>query len=230
MSRGRFLVPLTALLATGCATQSGFGRARVLPEGTGEAGAIVQGSIVSAKLSPGDPVPLPWIQVGLGYHEGLGGGLEVGGRLWLSSLLSATTLGVAADAKLQLDQAAETGDRFDIAVGASLAYQRATLGGFPWHGVTLTVPLLCGVNLGKHQLVFGPRGGAALTVSQGQNPLLIGYGGLSLAFAAQLTERLSFTPELVLLYSPVPFNGTREDPTRKGASLLELGLGLDYAW
>jgi len=231
MSPALRLAPLAALLlATGCATQSGFGRARALPENTGELGAIVQGSLASVKLSPAEPVPLPWVQVGLGYHEGLGRGLEVGGRLWVSSLLSAKTFGLAADAKLQLDSVSGPEDRFDLAVGASLAYQRDSLGGFPWHSATLTVPLLCGLNLGKHQLVFGPRAGAAFTGSQGQNPLLIGYGGLSLAFAAQVSERLSFTPELVLLYSPISFNGTRDDPSRKGASLLELGLGLDYAW
>jgi hypothetical protein len=231
MSGGPVQVLFTAaLLLTGCATQSGFGRARVLPEDTGELGGLVQGTLTSVKLGPGDPVPLPWVQLGLGYHEGLGGGLEVGGRLWVSSLLSATTFGVAADAKYQLDQASGPTDRFDLAVGASLSYQRDTLGGWPWHGATLAVPLLCGWNLGRHQLVFGPRVGAAFGTSQGQNPLLLGYGGLSLAFAAQLTERLTFTPELVLLYSPVSFNGTLDDPERKGASLLELGFGLDYQW
>lgn len=132
MSRRPVQVLLTAaILLTGCATQSGFGRARVLPEDTGELGGLVQGTLTSVKLSPGDPVPLPWVQLGLGYHEGLGGGLEVGGRLWVSSLLSATTFGVAADAKYQLDQASGPTDRFDLAVGASLSYQRDTLGGWP---------------------------------------------------------------------------------------------------
>jgi hypothetical protein len=37
-------------------------------------------------------------------------------------------------------------------------------------------------------------------------------------------------PELVLLYSPISFNGALDDPERRGASLLELGLGLDYQW
>jgi hypothetical protein len=115
-------------------------------------------------------------------------------------------------------------------VGASLSYQRDSLGGWPWHGANLTVPVLCGWNLGRHQLILGPRVGAAFGTSQGQNPLLVGYAGMSLAFAAQLSERLAFTPELVLLLSPVSFSGALDDPERKGASLLELGLGLDYQW
>lgn len=232
MNRGalRMMRVAVLLLATGCATQSGFGRARVLPDDTHEFGGLVQGSITSVQLGPGKPAPLPWVQLGMAFHEGLGDGLEVGGRLWVSSLLTATTLGVAADAKYQLDQAGGPTDRFDISVGASLAYQRATFGDWPWHGATVTVPLLCGWNFGQHQLVLGPRAGAAFETSEGQKPLLIGYGGMSLAFAAQLNERLSFTPELVLLYSPVPFSGTRDDPTRRGATLLELGFGLDYQW
>lgn len=218
------------VLGVGCATQSGMGRARVLPEGESELFGIAQASVLSARLTPGEPVPLPWIQVGAGWHRGYGGGLELGARLWGGSFLSLSTLGIALDAKLQLVQSPEPTRGVDVATGLSLAYHVGDLGGWPWNGPTATVPLLVGFNLGRLHLVLGPRGGVTWVTGQGQAPLLLGFGGLSLGMEMRLHRQFSLMPELVLLYSPVSFDGTRVDAPQRGASLAELGLGVSYRW
>jgi len=228
MSRTMLLL-MAAMLGAGCASQVGSGRATTLPKGEAQWGPFLEASVLGPKLQRDTPTQVPWLQFGLAYHRGVTERLEVGGRAWVFGLPDVfTTMGAAADFKWQLT-APDGGQGWDVALLASPTYQRVTLGGAPsWHIAGVTAPLLFGLNLGEHQLVFGPRVGDYVLASYGQTPLNTFWVGASAGFMWRVSKQLELQPELVLHYSPVTFNGESLAGDTRGTSVFSLGMGL--AW
>jgi hypothetical protein len=226
----RKVVVLAVLLAlpTGCASQAGFGRARVLDPGQAQVTGELETNAFLPHLLPDKVAPIPWVEVGAGYRRGLTPWLEVDGRVWgvaLPVLLPGhLNVGGAADAKAQLVRTR----RFDLSVAGSLSYDQMQIGGAPWHFFTATAPLLAGFNFGpgeRHQLVLGPRVAETIWTSEGQNPIDLTWWGGSIGISLAGKHGVYFMPELVVLYTPVSFNGEVQT-SKVGMYSTQLGLGI----
>ena len=226
------LLALLALLAlslvSGCASQVGFGRATTLEPGKHEISGIGQVDLVSPRSrKDGDAAGAPWAHVGIGYRHGIADRFEAGGRAWMFGLPGHLSFGAAADGKVQILRG-EPGRGLSIATGASIGYHQAQLGGTPWHSFTGWVPLLFGQDVGKDQVVFGPRAGLTLWAGEGQNTIRLPWFGGSLGVSVQAAKTTRIMPEIVVVYSPVSFNGAVENEQR-GAFLTQLGLSATYS-
>lgn len=221
------LLALAALLSTAaCTSQTGFGRARTLPAGELHGNAGLTASLISAQMSPGDPVPLPYLDLQVGAHYGLTDGVEVGGRLWGIGIRGVGTWGVAADTKVSLMRSDEAHTGWNIAVASGLAYHQFVVGGTPSHAVTLTVPLLFGYQVNDDALVFGPRIMGGFWFGQGQGTIEELAYGLSAAYHIGIGDGWELVPEVVLMGAPVSFNGEVEDEDSTGVGFLHLGFGV----
>ncbi len=213
---------LFAFVCTGCGSQMAFGRATTLEPGKNQITGFAQVDVSTPKLGGGEEraVAVPWAHVGLGYRRGITRSFDLGVRGWIFGLPSHLSFGGALDAKVQLVRG-EPGRGLSIATGGSLGYHQAQLGGTPWHQFTVWAPLLFGQDFGKHQFVVGPRGGFTLWTGEGQNPIKLPWfgGSTGVSFGAGKNQIM---PELVVVYSPVTFNGEQEQ--RTGAFLVQLGL------
>jgi hypothetical protein len=220
---------LLGLAATGCASQIGVGRATTIERGHGEVMGLAQLDVMSPQSNPnGNAVPLPWAHVGFGYHRGLTDRLEVGGRAWFFGLPQHLSWGMAADSKVQIFRG-EPGKGLSLAVAPSFAYHQPQIGGTPWHTFTGSLPVLLGQDFGPHQFVVGPRAGYTLWAGEGQNTIHIPWfgGSTGVSFGVGRNAETKIMPEIVLVYSPLSFNGAVESE-RFGATLFQLGLSASH--
>jgi hypothetical protein len=207
---------------TACHLQSGFGRATNVPKGHARAGGLVELDLAAVRLLPKNDVPLPGAQVAMNLHYGVSDKFEIGARMWGAYLPNfLTTFGGAVDTKWQLRKG-----KVDIALASAVGYHTGVLGGAAWHSLQVTLPLLFGVNMGDNQFVFGPRIADYVLASYGQNTVNTFWGGLSLGYAWRIKEKLDLLPELIVLYSPVSFNGREPGQGQVGVTLFQLGFGL----
>lgn len=215
-----YTVLAAVALASACATQTGMGRATVLEPGQLQWGAAPVAVVHGVKLTTAAPTQAPWVELMGQLRAGVAPDLEVGLRGWAFGLLSLNNVGVAVDGKYQLRRGT-----LDVASGASLVWQRTSLGGWPWHGSGATVPVHFGWNLGAHQLFGSVRSGLGVVSGESQQTQVFGWGGVGLGFALQL-GRWQLVPEVVVSWAPVGFNGAHPDPKRTGASGFEIALGI----
>lgn len=214
------------LLLTGCASAMGTGGARVLESGRQEVGMAVDLSLPAAKLGPSEPVPALWPQVGFGYRRGLGADFEMGARVWGFGFPRVLfTFGGGADVRYGIVRAPNLDEGFDLTIGAGAAYHQINVGGAPTHLAVFQVPLLFGVNIGdRHQIYFGPRFEDHYFTGEDVVGVNTAFAGFSLGFIWRALPWLEVRPEIVALHSPVPFNGTADDPERRGLSILQIGV------
>jgi len=171
---------------------------------------------------PDADIPLPGVLLGGGVARGMTPNFELGARAWgIYSRYFLTSYGGAIDTKWQLSRRGPK-----IALATSAGYHALVLGGAPWHSFQATVPLLFGFDIGKHQLIAGPRIADYVLTSYGQNTINALLGGASLAFAWRVSSKVDLLPELTYLYSPVRFGGEVGGDDQVGASFFNLGLGL----
>jgi hypothetical protein len=143
------------------------------------------------------------------------------------------TFGASGNAKLQLrppNEAPGTRD-VEIALGARVVYHQVRIGGTPEHQVGIGVPLLFGWRMGQaSELVLAARFDYQVWFGESQTPLHVPFVGGSAGFVWQFSPRWAFAPELVLLWSPLSFNGESGSDGRRGLTILSLGLGVGYRW
>src|SRR5262245_22386405 len=93
---------LAGVFFGGCVSTTGVGQARVLADGNSELTFGGELGVGLAKLSPGQPAPGPWLELGGGYRRGIYG-FEAGVRAWGFGLPTRFfTFGGAADVKVPL--------------------------------------------------------------------------------------------------------------------------------
>lgn len=219
-------VPILAIASTGCLAQTGFGRARTLPPGEGEISAAIEPQFLTPKRPQGSEFAIPWVQLAFGYHRGVTEDVELGARVWGLGFPGFQTFGGAIDTKLQLTRSEHRAQGVDVAIGTSLAYHQVRLGGTPWHTFAITIPLLIGVNVGvKDQLVFGPRIADYLWTGEGENTMNLIWGGASLGYAWSVSRTITLMPEVVMMYTPLRFNGESSDKDHRGLVSTQVGLG-----
>lgn len=180
----------------------------------------------STQLSPGQPAPGPWLQLGAGYRRGFLG-IEGGARLWGFGLPNRFfTLGGALDVKVPLIAAPSIERDFDLSLGLDLGYHQINVARVPTHLFASQLLLSFGWNLGGgDQLVLGARLVDHVMTGPSVHPVNMLFGGGSLGFAWRPLAMLEVRPELVVLYSPVSFNGLIEDGERRGLTIVQIGLG-----
>lgn len=182
----KFMLFASALQLLGCASLGGVQRADTLGKGNYQVG-IEPGA--AALVVPGtQPLMFPVVDVSarfgvtdgidLGARVGTGTGLEVQGKFLLTK---------PGDPNLAVSFAPTFGG-FAIGVGGAAV---ALLG--------LNLPVLVGIKLGEHELILGPRlyswyfGGGGGGQSAGG---LVLMPGMSVGFAAQLSDSFALIPEL----------------------------------
>lgn len=212
-----------ALALAGCATSLDLGRATTLAPGQDRFSASVQSTLTTPALTPESDTNIPWIQAGAGWHRGVADGVEAGARVWgMGWPAWFTTVGVAADGKVQLGRGA-----VDVAWAPTLLYYRPSLGGAPWHIGSAQSALLIGVNLGRHQLIVAPRAAGWVWGSYGQTLQWAGSAGLGVGVAIDVGA-VELTPELAWSWSPIPFDGEVEAEGQRGLAGTELGMSVSY--
>ncbi|MES2639268.1 MAG: hypothetical protein V4850_07280 [Myxococcota bacterium] len=218
---------LCALILQGCAAAMDLGRATTLDPGDVRWSGGLETSVLRAGVRKEQESPIPWVQLETGVHVGVTEKVEVGARAWGFGWPGlVTTFGVAADSKLQLHRARFRGDPH-LATGLSLSWHSPALGNQPWTVLGATVPLLVGFDVGKSQLVFGPRAVGWYVGSYGQEPLWTGAVGVGVGWSIRL-GRAELFPEMVWMYSPIQFAGAIHTPERTGAEAFHAALG--FAW
>ena len=86
----------------------------------------------------------------------------------------------------------------------------------------LTVPLIFGINVGRHQIVLAPEAGLQLWTSEGSSPVWAPMTGLSLGFVWRIGQRFTLVPEAAAYKSSVTIDYSR------GSQMFHLGIGILY--
>jgi hypothetical protein len=211
---------MLALCAAGCAPQIGLGRADVLAPGTSRAALMADVTLLSPRISDGDPLQLPYALFVGSYHRGIAPKLELGGRAHVTGVPGFWSWGATFDLKWQPVEAGH----WNGALVSSVGYHEIRLGGAPYWCPNLAVAWLMGYDLGAHQLVFGARFGSAIVDTAGQQ--LIPMTGLGLLLGMHFrVGNWDIPVELALTGSPLEFNGEVPSDSRRGAGFVSLGVG-----
>ncbi len=220
------LLAFAGVLSLGCAPQVGLGRATALRPGQTRIGMALVPSFESAQLRPEQPVTGPWARFLLGVHAGVSDRFEIGGRAWFFSVPTlGTEFGGAIDTKMSLRRPPD-GRGTSLSTVLSLSYYQPRMPGAPWHVYGATLPLLIGFDIGRSQLVLGPRVSFYGISAYGMETIAHGGIGLSVGFFGRVKQTFDISPEVVVMWSPVPFGGEGTiDAQRIGASSLQLSLG-----
>jgi hypothetical protein len=113
--------------------------------------------------------------------------------------------------------------RWSLAVGAAAGYRIAETGGAIVEGVHAAVPLIAGIDLGRHQLVYSIVGGYQKWYSSGANPVEVPFVSNSIGFLWVLNDRWALLPEAGSGWTPT--RNYMTDDTR----LFHLGLAVMYS-
>ncbi len=113
--------------------------------------------------------------------------------------------------------------RWSLAAGAATGYRYMESGGAIIEGVHVAVPVILGVDLGRHQLVWSVVGGYQRYYSSGARPVEVPFVGQSIGFLWQINPRWALLPELFTGYTPT--RNFMTDETR----LFDVGLAVVYS-
>jgi hypothetical protein len=217
-----YALSLCALLCH-CAPQVGLGRADTLAPGVSRAALGLDVTLLSPKVTNGDPIQLPYLLFFGSYHRGVAPRLELGGRLYGAGFAELSGWGAAVDLKWQYVNRRI----WDAALVLSIGYHEVRLGGAPYWCPNGALTALFGWNFGPHQIVLGPRFAVSAWDSDGQNTVAL-YG-VGAAFGVHFRAgRFDVPLELALTWSPVEFNGEVASEDRFGAGVVSLGLSGAY--
>jgi hypothetical protein len=220
---------------TGCASLTSIQRAETLGLGRSEVGLAASGT--GGVPTGGNGSAQVYPRFDLVGRTGVTDSVNLGGQFGtiIASSNGTTVLGldVQAEAKTQLnDRNSPVAISLAPSVGAAFVAGGVTAQAFEFNA---SLPLLIGVKLGDHELIFGPRVINVLEVATGQGGGtvdLFGVGG-SVGFAAQLTPNFNIIPE-VAFNVPVVGNvnsvGTSQTTTNFSGFFLTFGVGFLYDW
>jgi hypothetical protein len=86
----------------------------------------------------------------------------------------------------------------------------------------VSLPLLMGIDVGRHQIVVAPEAGLQLWTSAGANEVWAPMIGLSLGFVWRIGQRFALVPEAAAYRTDVRIDYSR------GSQMFHLGLGFLY--
>jgi hypothetical protein len=191
------LLSIALVWAAGCASYTTFKVARTLPPGRSE--LVVATQLQGAATTDGRAAPIPELVVGV--RRGVAPRLELGGTATLLPLGAyITAASVEGSAKRQLWDSAS--GRWSLAVGAGLAYRFTRSSDAVFEAVHAAMPLMLGLNLGRHQLVLSPAVGVQRWYGTGARPVTLPFAGASLGFVWQVSRRVALLPEATWADTP----------------------------
>jgi hypothetical protein len=197
-------VKALALLAlTACGAGSTYRTTRLAPAGHTEwlFGAQVSGAGtvgLDEGGGKGGVAPLP--ELALAARHGLDERFEVQANATLLPTAIAQTGSLELAGKARL---AERG-RWSLAVGSGLGYRITQAGGAIIEDIYASVPLIGGIELGRHQLVLSIDAGYHRLYSSGARPVNAPYIGESIGFRWQIGRTWALLPEIGGAWTPTP--------------------------
>jgi hypothetical protein len=207
-----------AALAGGCTAMSTIKTATTVPRGVNQYIFALEGNGGAPMEFPVKPL-LPELVAGL--RRGLTERVEVGGKLTTLPLGRAvTTAGLEGEVKVQLRRRPDS--RIELALGPAAGFRYVYSSGASMQVTYATVPLLCGINVGRHQIVVSPEAGLQLWTSAGSTPIWAPMGGLTLGFVWRLGQRFALVPEVSAYRTPVAIDYSR------GSQMIHVGIGFLY--
>jgi hypothetical protein len=84
--------------------------------------------------------------------------------------------------------------------------------------------VLFGHDFGPHELVIGPRAGYTPWTGEGQNPVKLPWYGASTGVSFAAGSKTFIMPEVVVVYSPVSFNGEVDQLLGRGRDVALVDL------
>jgi hypothetical protein len=158
------------------------------------------GAQLTGAAVPGTDQAAPMPELALGVRRGVGSRFEGQATATLLPIeqIFATSLELAGKVRL-----VESG-RWSLAVGANAGYRLITSGQAVAEGVHAAVPLIGGIELGRHQLVLSVTAGVQHWLSSGSHPVDVPFVGQSIGFLWQVNRRWSLLPEVGWAWSPTP--------------------------
>lgn len=205
---------LILLALVGCGSYSTYRTTRIAPAGKTEWLFGAQASGASIPDRGGAPLP----EFALGARRGFRDRFELQLNTTSLALPQFRTGSIELAGKVRI---AEHG-RWSLAAGAAVGYRYAESGGAIIEGVQTAVPVIGGVDLGRHQLVFSIVGGYQRYYASGARPVSVPFIGDSLGFLWHLRGRWALLPELGAAYTPTG-NFMSED-----SRLFHVGLAVLY--
>jgi hypothetical protein len=192
------LVGLALLPLTACGSYSTYRTTRLASASKTELLAAVQ--IAGARAPDGAGVPLP--ELAVSARRGVGERYEVQANGTLLALKQGRTGSLELGGKVRV----LSRGRWSLAAGAAAGYRIAESGGAIIEAGFVSVPVIGGVELGRHQLVVSVAGGYQRWYSSGARPVDVPFVGQSLGFLWQIKGRWALLPEVGTAYTPVPNN------------------------
>ncbi len=200
-----------------CPSVSTMGSARTLQAGALQ--GFVGPGLYAATSSSSPTVTLPQIEGGIRY--GVTDRVELGAKFWL--------LGFNVEGKFALFRPESPDEGVNLSIAPGLGYLTlgdSTAGTASTSGVlNLYVPVLLGIRLRGHELIFAPK--LIDTLVFGTSTGGAGTGnilsfGASLGFAVKLADGFRIVPEIAVLY-PAILSDTSTGTSTFGRSLVFQG-------
>ena len=188
---------VTAVLALGgCGSYATYKTTRIAPPGTTQ--FLFGAQVAGVRAVDRGIAPLP--ELAIAARRGFGGRYEVQANGTLFPIARAATGSLELAGKVRL----VARGRWSLAAGAGAGYRIAESSGAIIEGVYGSVPLIGGVDLGRHQLVVGITGGYQRWYSSGAAPVSVPFLGQSIGFLWQIGERWAVLPEVGTAWTPTP--------------------------
>jgi hypothetical protein len=210
------ILALAAATVTACGSYSTFKTTRIARPGHNEwlFGAQIAG--IRAIDPPGDArgaiAPMP--EVALGWRRGVRERYEVQVNGTIFALKQGQTASLEVAGKARILQRG----RWSLATGAGIGYRLAGSSGAVVEGVFGSLPLIGGVELGRHQLVLSVVGGYQRWYSSGATPVGVPFIGQSLGFVWQVGKNWALLPEVGAAWTP------KQNFMSETSQLFHLGL------
>jgi hypothetical protein len=201
--RGCVLVMLAVL--AGCGSYTTYRTTRIAKPGHTEwlFGAQASGAIAQDD-SMKQAAPLP--EFAVAARRAVHPRIELQANATLFPIKQAPTGSLELAGKLRIG----AHGRWSLAVGAGAGYRLAESGGAKIEAVVTSVPVIGGVELGRHQLVISVVGGYQRWYASGAHPVGIPFVGDSIGFVWQLGKRWALLPEAGVAWSPTPNASTAD--------------------
>ena len=209
----RILIAIACL--AGCGSYSTYRTTRIAKPGTTDYLFGAQAS--GAMAVDGTVAPLPEFAIAArrAVHERI----EVQANATMLPIKQLRTGSIELGGKARLFEHG----RWSIAAGAAAGYRLAESGGAIVEGVHVAAPVIFGVDLGRHQLVWSVVGGYQKWYSSGAHPVEVPFIGDSLGFLYVIKNRWAILPEVGAAYTPT--RNFMTDETR----LFHFGVALVYS-
>ena len=187
---------LVLLGLVACGSTSTYRTTRIAPAGETQwlFGAQASGAAFSSETPGAAPVPELAIAARRSVHERV----ELQANSTVLPIRQAWTVSLELAGKVRIGSRG----RWSLAAGGGAGYRVAESGGAVIEGVTVSAPLIAGIELGKHQLVVSVIGGYQHWWSSGARPVGVPFIGDSVGFLWRVSKRWALLPEAGIAWTP----------------------------